>query len=91
MAGLWNGPIRGGTRGGKDQFEWSKVKDDKHRELYLGRALLHRSFHSQLKDFEFGRSAHLPLSISTGHSVMAPTGRWQKGPTIFFSVKLCML
>ena len=29
--------IRGGTRGGKDQFEWDDVKTDKHRENYLGK------------------------------------------------------
>ena len=29
-------PIRGGTRGGKDQFQWDEVKEDKHRENYLG-------------------------------------------------------
>lgn len=29
-------PPRGGTRGGKDQFEWEDVKVDKHRENYLG-------------------------------------------------------
>lgn len=33
---LWNGPLRGGTRGGKDQFSWDKVRDDVHRESYLG-------------------------------------------------------
>lgn len=27
---------RGGTRGGKDQFNWSQVKADKYREFYLG-------------------------------------------------------
>ena len=31
--------IRGGTRGGKDQFEWEDVKVDKHRENYLGKSL----------------------------------------------------
>lgn len=28
--------IRGGTRGGQDQFDWDDVKVDKHRENYLG-------------------------------------------------------
>jgi hypothetical protein len=28
--------IRGGTRGGQDQFDWEDVKADKHRENYLG-------------------------------------------------------
>jgi hypothetical protein len=24
---IYNGPARGGTRGGKDQFSWDKVKE----------------------------------------------------------------
>jgi|TARA_B100000524_G_scaffold46783_2_gene22235 hypothetical protein len=30
---------RGGTRGGKDQFKWDDVKQDKDRECYLGHSL----------------------------------------------------
>ncbi|KAF9922325.1 hypothetical protein FBU30_007590 [Linnemannia zychae] len=33
-------PTRGGTRGGHDQFKWEDVKEDKHRENYLGNSLL---------------------------------------------------
>ncbi len=33
-------PTRGGTRGGKDQFDWEDVKTDKDRECYLGKAVL---------------------------------------------------
>ena len=29
-------PSRGGVRGGKDQFNWDDVKEDKDRENYLG-------------------------------------------------------
>ncbi len=29
----------GGTRGGQDQFNWDSVKDDKHRENYLGHSV----------------------------------------------------
>ncbi|KAI1310245.1 hypothetical protein EDD11_003830 [Mortierella claussenii] len=32
-------PTRGGTRGGQDQFKWDDVKEDKHRENYLGNSL----------------------------------------------------
>uniref|UniRef100_A0A1E1X1Z1 Putative kinase phosphorylation protein n=1 Tax=Amblyomma aureolatum TaxID=187763 RepID=A0A1E1X1Z1_9ACAR len=32
-------PVRGGTRGGADQFNWEDVKDDKYRENYLGHSL----------------------------------------------------
>jgi hypothetical protein len=31
-----DGPPRGGTRGGRDQFDWEAVKSDKDREFYLG-------------------------------------------------------
>jgi len=34
------GPIRGGTRGGKDQFKWEDVKSDKDRENYLAHSLM---------------------------------------------------
>ncbi|KAI9485485.1 MAG: kinase phosphorylation protein-domain-containing protein [Benjaminiella poitrasii] len=33
-------PSRGGTRGGRDQFSWEDVKEDKHRENYLGHSLM---------------------------------------------------
>jgi hypothetical protein len=33
-------PIRGGTRGGKDQFKWKDVETDKDRECYLGHSLM---------------------------------------------------
>ena len=33
-------PTRGGTRGGKDQFDWENVKTDKDRECYLGHSLM---------------------------------------------------
>lgn len=36
---LYNGPARGGNRGGKDQFNWESVKSDKDREFYLGHSV----------------------------------------------------
>lgn len=39
MAGIYNGPARGGTRGGKDQFSWENVRADKDREYYLGHSV----------------------------------------------------
>ena len=39
MAGL-RMTIRGGTRGGQDQFKWDDVKLDKHRENYLGHSVM---------------------------------------------------
>lgn len=41
--------IRGGTRGGQDQFDWEDVKVDKHRENYLGKKI---------------RCVHVPLTTS---------------------------
>uniref|UniRef100_A0A7S0N389 Multiple myeloma tumor-associated protein 2-like N-terminal domain-containing protein n=1 Tax=Pyramimonas obovata TaxID=1411642 RepID=A0A7S0N389_9CHLO len=37
---LYNGPARGGTRGGKDQFKWEDVKTDQDRECYLGHSVM---------------------------------------------------
>ena len=37
---------RGGTRGGKDQFNWSQVKADKYREFYLGQVKYFNSLNS---------------------------------------------
>lgn len=37
---IYNGPARGGTRGGKDQFNWEDVKEDHQRENYLGHAVM---------------------------------------------------
>jgi hypothetical protein len=36
---LYNGPPRGGNRGGKDQFNWENVKSDADREFYLGHSV----------------------------------------------------
>lgn len=39
MAGIFNGPPRGGTRGGRDQFDWNQVKTSQDREYYLGHSV----------------------------------------------------
>jgi hypothetical protein len=31
---LYNGPPRGGARGGRDQFSWEQVKNDKDRDYW---------------------------------------------------------
>lgn len=36
---VYNGPPRGGSRGGRDQFNWDAVKGDKDREYYLGHSV----------------------------------------------------
>ncbi|KAJ3356945.1 hypothetical protein GGF32_001258 [Allomyces javanicus] len=33
-------PVRGGNRGGRDRFSWEEVKNDKHRENYLGHSVM---------------------------------------------------
>ena len=39
MAAIFNGPARGGNRGGKDQFNWEDVKEDKYNQNYLGHSV----------------------------------------------------
>jgi len=39
MAGIFNGPPRGGTRGGRSEFSWDNVKADQSREYYLGHSV----------------------------------------------------
>lgn len=36
---MYDGPIREGSRGGRDQFNWESVKGDKDREFYLGHSV----------------------------------------------------
>ncbi|KAJ3113225.1 hypothetical protein HK100_002056 [Physocladia obscura] len=36
---MFNGPIRAGNRGGNGLFRWDNIKDDKHRENYLGHSI----------------------------------------------------
>mmetsp|Transcript_13915 Transcript_13915/g.35539 ORF Transcript_13915/g.35539 Transcript_13915/m.35539 type:complete len:271 (+) Transcript_13915:143-955(+) len=36
---MYNGPPRGGVRGGRDQFNWDDVKTNKYKENYLGNSL----------------------------------------------------
>lgn len=41
---VYDGPPRGGSRGGKDQFDWETVKADKDRENYLGKYVYESDF-----------------------------------------------
>ena len=61
-------PIRGGTRGGQAEFKWSDVSADKDREV--------RSPHVRAE------SANGSAQNYLGHSINAPTGRWQKNKDI---------
>mmetsp|Transcript_50199 Transcript_50199/g.122503 ORF Transcript_50199/g.122503 Transcript_50199/m.122503 type:complete len:213 (+) Transcript_50199:120-758(+) len=40
MAGIYNGPSRGGTRGGKDQFNWEDAKEDRQLQNHLGHSVM---------------------------------------------------
>jgi hypothetical protein len=59
-------PIRGGTRGGQAEFKWADVSADKDREVCV--------FPSVTSSSEQFPSPQNYL----GHSINAPTGRWQK-------------
>lgn len=37
---MYAGPTRGGARGGRAEFSWEQVKNDEHRENYLGHSVL---------------------------------------------------
>jgi len=62
-------PVRGGTRGGQAEFKWSDVSADKDREVSM--ILLCTIIH------DLSRSQHY-----LGHSINAPTGRWQKNKDV---------
>ncbi len=48
---IFNLKIKGGTRGGKDQFSWEQVKTDKDRECYLGHSVMAPGIFFKLKLF----------------------------------------
>lgn len=62
-------PIRGGTRGGQAEFKWSDVSADKDREVRFILALFRSLVHSLSQNY-------------LGHSINAPTGRWQKNKDV---------
>ena len=61
--------VRGGTRGGAAEFKWSDVSADKDREVRVAALVV---------------VAHVAHSAQhyLGHSINAPTGRWQKNKDI---------
>ena len=63
-------PIRGGTRGGAAEFKWSDVSADKDREV--SNVDLPKPVYAQSE----------PKKHYLGHSINAPTGRWQKNKDI---------
>lgn len=64
-------PVRGGTRGGQAEFKWSDVSADKDREVSLLRLII-----------SFRISTEHQLQNYLGHSINAPTGRWQKNKDV---------
>lgn len=61
-------PVRGGTRGGQAEFKWSDVSADKDREVRFVKASRHPPL-TQVQNY-------------LGHSINAPTGRWQKNKDV---------
>lgn len=61
-------PVRGGTRGGQAEFKWTDVSADKDREV-SARATCPTYPHRVPQNY-------------LGHSINAPTGRWQKNKDI---------
>jgi hypothetical protein len=70
---MFSGPIRPGTRGGQGDFTWSDVSADKDREVCLALCRNSDSTHS------ISRACSQNY---LGHSINAPTGRWQKNKDV---------
>ena len=66
-------PVRGGTRGGQAEFKWSDVSQDKDREVWFQTTTFMRT--RPLITVFFQKNY-------LGHSINAPTGRWQKNKDI---------
>ena len=65
---LYNGPARGGNRGGKDQFNWESVKSDKDREFYLG-----HSVKATTGRWQKGEAMLRMLTVRGGTNLKTPT------------------
>jgi hypothetical protein len=63
-------PVRGGTRGGQAEFKWSDVSADKDREVSHSATV-----------FVMSQYSHC-FQNYLGHSINAPTGRWQKNKDV---------
>jgi len=71
---IYNGPARGGTRGGKDQFNWEDVKEDHQRENYLGHAVMAPVGRWQKRERPEPPACSSMLKtrfLSTGHATMS--------------------
>ena len=66
-------PVRGGTRGGQAEFKWSDVSQDKDREVWFRTVCMRRMW---------PLTTVLLSQNYLGHSINAPTGRWQKNKDI---------
>jgi hypothetical protein len=68
-------PIRGGTRGGQAEFKWTDVSADKDREVRV--AINGSSTHVTVAHTHIHNQQNY-----LGHSINAPTGRWQKNKDV---------
>ena len=77
---LYNGPARGGNRGGKDQFDWENVKADKDREYYLGHSV--KATTGRWQKGAYGSLAQWTLTLLLcvclvyGKSLLSEPHRW---------------
>lgn len=76
---LYNGPPRGGTRGGADQFNWENVKVCQSSLAVCKQAYCGTNFFKPNGGCVSDAQADPDREFYLGHSVKATTGRWQKG------------
>ncbi|KAL8799909.1 MAG: hypothetical protein Q9200_007411 [Gallowayella weberi] len=73
-----------GSRGGRDAFKWEDVKDDQHRENYLGHSLMARTsphfseMHPSVDGKETKTSHGTPKATSRKQPPMPPTPAQRK-------------
>ena len=68
-------PTRGGTRGGQAEFKWTDVSADKDREVSI-------RVQTRITLLSLSFLILLLLQHYLGHSINAPTGRWQKNKDV---------
>eukprot|EP00002_Diphylleia_rotans_P011621 TRINITY_DN2291_c0_g3_i2.p1 TRINITY_DN2291_c0_g3~~TRINITY_DN2291_c0_g3_i2.p1 ORF type:complete len:283 (-),score=77.58 TRINITY_DN2291_c0_g3_i2:349-1197(-) len=80
-------PSRGGVRGGRDQFSWDNVLQDKYKECYLGHSLIgkkniwDKSTPANVDDAkaELQKLREMEEQILKESLGLAPKSRWESG------------